>query len=220
MAQEQFLNDYISVHQNPISKIWDKGNDVLYGMCKAYPEHKNVDEVMAKIWLIGRSYAAAIERRRNKKDSNDNFYVDIATQIIKYGFDEQISRIPSKEKIDEDIVKIIGEVHLFVTKKFYQLTKLNKRSLASKYLHFHKPLVPIYDSRAKQAVSELMKEHEFLKGKRQRLSQHGDPEFIKFIRKIYDIQKFLISNNCKYYSVRDIDKYLIETQERKTRGNR
>lgn len=224
MDEHKFLNDYISFHQKPLSRVWDKGNDVLYDMCKAYPEHKNVDEIMAKTWLIGRSYAAAIERRKNKKDSNDNFYVEVANEIIKFGFDEQISKIPSNEKLDEDTIRIIGEVHLYITKKFYQLTKLNKRSLASKYLHFHKPIVPIYDSRAKQAASELINTYRFLKehktGRGIRGFHSGDSEFLKFIKKVYGFQKFLLSNNCKYYTVRDIDKYLIETQERKTRRNR
>ena len=33
-------------------------------MCACYPTHKVIDQIRAKIWLIVRSYAAAIERRR------------------------------------------------------------------------------------------------------------------------------------------------------------
>ena len=43
---------------------WEYGNSVLYRMCKEQPEHKDIDVIVGKIWLIGRSYAAAIERRK------------------------------------------------------------------------------------------------------------------------------------------------------------
>ena len=43
---------------------FDIGNDVLYQMCEKYPSHTNEEEIIGKIWLIGRSYAAAIERAK------------------------------------------------------------------------------------------------------------------------------------------------------------
>lgn len=49
---------------------WDMGNQVLYDLCRRHPGHSEPGEILAKIWLIGRSYAAAIERGRsnaNKK---------------------------------------------------------------------------------------------------------------------------------------------------------
>ena len=45
------------------NRVWDLGNKVLYDLCSSYPYHKTDEEIIAKIWLIGRSYAAAIERR-------------------------------------------------------------------------------------------------------------------------------------------------------------
>jgi hypothetical protein len=44
--------------------IWDLGNQVLYSLCQAHPRHDHSDAIVAKVWLIGRSYAAAIERER------------------------------------------------------------------------------------------------------------------------------------------------------------
>ncbi len=58
--------------------IWALGNETLYKLCRDHPEHKNDKAIVAKIWLIGRSYAAAIERRKNKAANNpivnDAFY--------------------------------------------------------------------------------------------------------------------------------------------------
>ncbi|MBS4023649.1 MAG: hypothetical protein KGZ79_14730 [Dethiobacter sp.] len=45
--------------------LWDFGNSVLYEMCQRAPQHTNEDEIIGKIWLIGRSCAAAIERGAN-----------------------------------------------------------------------------------------------------------------------------------------------------------
>jgi len=50
--------------------VWDLGNRILYDMCQSYPGHSKDDEIVAKIWLIGRSYAASIERRRNAKHTD------------------------------------------------------------------------------------------------------------------------------------------------------
>jgi hypothetical protein len=49
--------------------IWDLGNQVLYSLCQDHPGHDHGDAIVAKVWLIGRSYAAAIERRKNAKDT-------------------------------------------------------------------------------------------------------------------------------------------------------
>jgi len=42
--------------------IWDTANGILYGLCRKYPGHTDDAIIVAKLWLIGRSYAAAIER--------------------------------------------------------------------------------------------------------------------------------------------------------------
>ena len=52
---------------------WDFGNGILYEMCKEYPKHEKEDVIVGKIWLIGRSYAAAIERRKNKDEYRGAF---------------------------------------------------------------------------------------------------------------------------------------------------
>lgn len=222
---EKFLEDYIKFHEDPNSKLGDKGNNILYNMCKTYPYHKNTDEIIAKIWLIGRSYAAAIERRRNKKHSNDSFYIWAANEIKRFGFDEKIQRIPiNTHKLDIENFKLIYETHSYITQKFYDITKLKKRSLASKYIHFHRPIVPIYDSRAERSIREVFNTYEFLEELPDKMifgSQevlNNNREYLKFIKKIFRLQRFLLENNCKYYTARDIDKYLVDLQEKKSRG--
>ncbi len=62
---------------------WDFGNQILYDICRNNFKHDRDDIIIAKILFIGRIYAAAVERRRNKQDViNDNFYVDIIAPTI------------------------------------------------------------------------------------------------------------------------------------------
>jgi hypothetical protein len=43
---------------------WDVGNQILYDLCTAHPDHSRDDITIAKVWIIGRTYAAAIEPLR------------------------------------------------------------------------------------------------------------------------------------------------------------
>ena len=51
---------------------WSIGNQVLYDLCRRYPYHVVDAEIVATIWLIGRAYAASIERGRGKATVLDN----------------------------------------------------------------------------------------------------------------------------------------------------
>lgn len=58
-------------------------NGILYRLCEEHPGHTNEDEIVAKIWLVGRSYSAAIERRRASRDvSGEAFYT---TTVVDSG---------------------------------------------------------------------------------------------------------------------------------------
>jgi hypothetical protein len=114
---------------------WDLGNEVLYRLCEQHPLHTNEDEILAKIWLVRRSYSAAIERRRESRKIGGE-------ALLRY----------SRPTI-ENCVELI-DTHKRLTDLFRDITGLEKRSLASKYLHFHfRNLFYIYDSRAAQSLA-------------------------------------------------------------------
>jgi hypothetical protein len=66
----------LEVINQSLNSLWDFGNEVLYDLCKNNFDHKDSAKILSKVWLIGRSYSAAIERRRNKDEINDDFYID------------------------------------------------------------------------------------------------------------------------------------------------
>ena len=134
---------------------WDLGNDVLYRLCRKHPDHRSDDAIVAKVWLIGRAYAAAIERRRIDLDlSSDEFYLSrVAKGIRGSGIDRSFRALQGLSRPDP--VAVVP-VHKWLTERFRRISKHDNRSLASKYLHFHFPrAVYIYDARAASAIRRV-----------------------------------------------------------------
>ena len=65
--------------------MWDYGNQVLYDMCRANPNLKQDQILIEKIWLIGRTYAAAIERQRTTEGTlgDASCEIVVATEICE-----------------------------------------------------------------------------------------------------------------------------------------
>lgn len=190
---------------------WDFGNSILYKMCEANPYHNDVDVVIGKIWLIGRSYAAAIERRKNSDDyQGDDFYFDaVGPKMIEIG-SELDNRILSLKKNTYGIADCVPDIlstHKFLMDTFMELTGLEKRSLASKYLHFHCPeKFFIYDSRAKIAIGKVVKrpDKKVLSGIEEYDEEYGD-----FVCRMLEFQQYLNEKIGTYEKTRDIDSYLL-----------
>lgn len=190
------------------------GNNVLYDLCKRYPGHRHIDEIVAKIWLIGRSYAASIERRQNKKESSDRFYVTVAKRLINSEIDKYIDTIPNEDKLNKINLFSICKAHRYLSEIFYELTMKYKASLASKYLHFHKPIVPIYDSRANKSIGQIMAGVTVCKKYQELFTKpYERKEYNKFAIKMLYLQDFLLEKTRRVYTVREIDKYLLERLE-------
>ena len=95
----------------------------MYELCRRQPDHRNVPAVIAKVWLIGRSYAAAIERRREKKAENDDFYVNtVAPTIIRSGIDRWIESTAKYTSPDAQSLPAILATHAQVTMLFNEIS--------------------------------------------------------------------------------------------------
>ena len=142
---------------------WRIGNQVLYDLCSDYPRHNEPAEIVAKIWLIGRAYAASVERGRGKAaGSNDQFYTETVPNTLRDSqLDQKLDALASFDEINEANAGSILDAHAYLVSVFKELTPLlekplNKRSLASKYLHFHqRKLFFIYDSRVASSIHLL-----------------------------------------------------------------
>jgi hypothetical protein len=136
--------------------VWSTGNDVLYNLCEEHPNHKKPEDIIAKIWLIGRSYAAAIERRRPKEGEQigDKYYTKrVVPVLIKSELDHYLNALHKLPALCGTAIGLALETHAYLTFLFKQISDSEKRSLASKYLHFHLPAhFFLFDNRAQQGL--------------------------------------------------------------------
>src|SRR5271156_2424562 len=65
-------------------KLWKTSDEVLYDLCKRFPNHKNRAGTNAKLWVIGRAYATGIERQiKNRKHTQSNSMKQLANRVGK-----------------------------------------------------------------------------------------------------------------------------------------
>jgi hypothetical protein len=199
------LTDLILAAKKPTP--WDVGNDVLYDLCCTRPGHAKAEDVIAKIWLIGRSYAAAIERRKGKSEANDDFYVDVvAPMIVNSQIDTWLADARMHEKPSEMSLETILRVHHATVNLFREISGLEKRSLASKYLHFHVPqLFYIYDTRAIEGLRRLSK----YTGRASRSRLQADGEYRKFCEKCFALQRHIEDKYRVSLAPRELDNLLL-----------
>ena len=192
--------------------VWDFGNAILYKLCKDNFNHDTDDHILTKVLFIGRIYAAAVERRKNKSnDINDNFYIDtVAPAFRKSKLDEKLSvlKIGKTENINN--IKSVLQTHYFLTSMLKKITALEKRSFSSKYLHFHLPdLFFIYDSRAVNALrkftSQVSKDLKYILE-----LENIDNEYAKFYCKCIDLKRQIKTQLNIELTNRQLDNLLIE----------
>lgn len=190
------------------NSVWDTGNKVLYDMCSKYPSHDADDEIIAKVWLIGRSYAAAIERRKSSNEVGDGFYTKhVAPKIRRSRIDELLEPLKSYRRVTEGNFREVVTVHKFVTDLFSKISGMDKRSLSSKYLHFHHPaLFFIYDSRACTGIRKFSD----ITGRASRSTgEVEDNEYRKFLEKCLVLRSFINKEHGVTLTPRQIDNLLL-----------
>ena len=102
-------------------------------------------------------------------------------------------------------------VHKQLLDEFYKITELEKRSLASKYLHFHAPTVfYIYDSRARAGISRLAPRLANLPELR---APQYDKEYRDFVRRCNWLRDAINIDHKVVLTPRELDKLLLIVAE-------
>jgi len=205
-----FVKIFDLVKEAQAPNPWDFGNRILYDLCRNYPTHADTSAVVAKIWLIGRSYAAAIERGRVVDDLNDDFYVNIVAPRIMDSDIDQWIHDAKKEALSADSLILSVDFHWETTQLFQEISSKYKRSLASKYLHFHVPeFFFIYDSRALNGLRKFSK----ITGRVTNTQRRGDNDYRKFSEKCIILRDWI---NTKYnilLTPRELDNLLLSADK-------
>ena len=173
---------------------WGMVDEVLYRLCRDFPSHDSQSAVMAKVALIERAYAAGLERQVKFDRKKGEQPIVVAGEYVwarGHEIDELLAPLRHiSEPLSTQSMAGIVEQH----GRFVQLLRgttrgesLSPRSFASKYLHFHCRVVPIYDEYARQAITRLVRwERSYAPFP---LPPHGDPEYwdycVRFCR-LYD----------------------------------
>jgi hypothetical protein len=141
---------------------WGAVDDVLYRLCRETPSHESKAAVIAKVALIERAYAAGLERQVEFETGQQPIVV-AGEYVFENGqtVDQIIGTlIPIREPLTSDGMRAIVEAHGRFTDLLRGVTRkkaMSPRSFTSKYLHFHCPIVPIYDEYARQAVTRRVR---------------------------------------------------------------
>ncbi|MFO0905745.1 MAG: hypothetical protein U0939_22245 [Pirellulales bacterium] len=191
---------------------WDLGNQVLYDLCREHPGHTEEQAVIAKILLIGRTYAASIERRKGGDDlKGDRFYLQrVVPTVLTSDLDEWLSEARASEPGTPRGIETLVKVHDRTMKLFQQISGLENRSLASKYLHFHVPrLFCIFDARATAALRKLNDELP----RSPKHETNGDPEYGRFVERCEALRKHCDSKLQLALSPRQLDNLLLRVHE-------
>ncbi len=198
--------------------VWDFGNAILYKLCKDNFKHNTNDHILTKVLFIGRIYAAAVERRKNKSnDINDNFYTDsVAPTFRKSKLDDKLSKLKIAKTENIESIKLVLQTHYFLTSMLKKITALDKRSFSSKYLHFHLPdLFYIYDSRAvtalRQFTSHVPKDLKYILE-----LDNVDNEYAKFYCKCFDLKRQIKTQFNIDLTHRQLDNLLIEVANKQS----
>ena len=186
------------------------GNQILYDMCKNYPKHIDEAVIIGKIWLIGRSYAAAIERGSKRI----NYETDVGPAIKAIGdtLDDKISHLAIYPQITRECLSDMLKTHHFLMKEFRNITGMDKRSLASKYLHFHAPnVVYIYDSLAQMHVSKYKLPYRPLKMELQKElgANNVDDAYLDFVAKAFELNEQIHREHNIWLTPRELDAVLL-----------
>jgi len=134
--------------------VWSAGNQVLYDLCRMQPKHESKEISIAKVWIIGRTYAAAIER--GAPNAGNQFYETKVGPKMVDGIDSIFEPLRTIQPVADNNLSEVMEAYNLTNELLRDIAGKERRSLSSKYLHFHFPnLYYLYDSRALGQIKQL-----------------------------------------------------------------
>jgi len=150
------VDDYI---QN-----WDLLDKALYSLCQKNYAHDSMNSIKAKLWIIGRTYATGIERKINSNGYQGGSLSQLANHLyenrkIVNSILGELSSISNNYKLTQLKLERIVTLHGRFVDLIKDITRKSQssRSFVSKYMHFHCPIVPIYDSFASQTLPKFVR---------------------------------------------------------------
>lgn len=202
---------------------FDTFNQMLYKAVLDNPSNTDHAQIIGKLMLIGRAYSASIERRKtsgHKKDERQALQVIIAAanSIAHSNVDALLTGINVSDPLTPERIEEAAAIHLELCTALSTASHQENSSLASKYLHFHRPnFFPLIDLFVRKGWAWVMD----AKGE----SYAGYTAFRKVARYRDWCAKYLamqedIGNQLGYsVSLRQVDNYLLSIMSLDAKGN-
>lgn len=172
--------------------------------------------------LIGRTYSASVERRKTKghiKDERQALEVVIAAAeaISASTCAKLLDAIGVNDRLTHDRLPEAIAIHLELCKALTVANNRENSSLASKYLHFHRPeFFPIVDSYVREGWSWVMDELGLsYKGWRD-LGKVG--HYKDWCEHVLQLRGLIEESLCETVNLRKIDNYLLSIMSLDGRG--
>jgi hypothetical protein len=134
---------------------WKPVDSELYDLCQRRASHRAFADVYTKVAMIGRVYEAGVARAwRGEGDPE----TEISRVLIEQaGLIESGLRRLHDRSFDRQTAAEIVELHGHIARAISHRTNgVFLASFVSKYLHFHCPIVLIYDSNAQAAIGQFV----------------------------------------------------------------
>jgi hypothetical protein len=179
---------------------WGHGREALRQLC-ATP-HSDLNATVSKLWLIGRSHSASLDRTH--VGWQPMVYEKTAAKLATIGLDRKLRAIRAcGEAYGRKHVALIEATVHEATAVLSKTTQQWKISLATKYLHYHAPSVPIFDSISRQVYA--------------RFTGHGHKDEVETRRDAYGrhlarfltIRSRLIAHGVKSVNARMLDDFAM-----------
>ena len=153
---------------------WEPADRLLYKFCRKNSKHDDRPAVYSMVFLIDRTYATQLARTAGR--AAEDIYDSLADGLL--GRHEDVTLLISTCRglgmrfqltHIEKIIKAHGRLRELLSQMDPALKKTSLDSFASKYLHFHAPVIPILDSRSEEQATNQCHLHDGPKAESRRL---------------------------------------------------
>ena len=193
------------------SQTYELLDQELCDLCHRYPTHSDPATVTAKLWIIGRTYATGIERKIPTNGKQGGSMSQLVGHLLRHGaeLDRLFARFQELgEPLDPAALRTVIDVHGQYMHLLKPVLRSNQspRSFASKYMHFHCPVVPIIDTIAQSALRASVHWHRSFKIFD--LPAHADEAYARYALRFWQLYQQAVADGVRP-KVKHLDYYLL-----------
>ena len=155
MAAEPDLTTRLTQAIKSYEAGWKPVDGELYELSVRRSSHDDFADVYTKVAIIGRVYEAGVARVWRGGGDPETVVTEVLiekAELISTGLQRLVGR-PFERQTAAEIVELHGHIARAIS---HRTKEVFLGSFVSKYLHFHCPIVPIYDSNAQAAIGQYV----------------------------------------------------------------